>query len=292
MAMKRKVETLPPIKTVKDQLIQSKTRPITVRALAEKLGLTPDHIHRMIKADYLCVIMEKTDPNETVVFCPKEDTLDWIKMMHQPLYKRPFVRLAEVHSMLERTQGRIQHRAAEKTRRVCLTYNIPIYLDPYLGELITPEGLAALARHMWIYRNPKRYDRVTMLAFLLNSIPTWGLPNPNGRRLYVPRYTKRLELEIVKAVHLPEPERTLRVMELYEAWRDSRTAQECVARLKDYADKRTFKHRWKSGMKEVRKTIKEIWRTDQRMEKAKNQVTADDGTDQEADQEDDQAEAS
>lgn len=68
-----------------------------------------------------------------------------------------------------------------------------------------------------------RFDRVEMLTFLLNALmPTSRKP------LKRPRYTKRLELEIKRIAQLSNPERTVRAMALYEAWRDSRTVQECI----------------------------------------------------------------
>jgi hypothetical protein len=80
-----------------------------------------------------------------------------------------------------------------------------------------------------ITRNQGRYNRASMLAFLLSALP-WAR---GTKPLKVPRYTKRLDLEITRIAKLPNPERTVCAIALYKAWQDSRTATECIRRERE-----------------------------------------------------------
>jgi hypothetical protein len=250
----------PPVKPVQQYLYEGGGGPITVQALAEKIGSTVEHVQRLIQYKYLRVVMEKTDPLQTVVSAPNEKGIEWLRMMATPIHQIPLVRLEDVHKMLRPYQGQLRgnvlRNAAYKVRQVCLSFNIPIYLDPIYGELITIEGLDKLVHCMRIYRCPVRYDRATMLGFLLNAMPkpsSWGdRKNP----LKVPRYTQRLSLEIHRIMQLEQPERTIQAIALYEAWADARGVQECLTNFK-YQGSRTAKR---------------IKRMDKEMERMRNQV--------------------
>jgi hypothetical protein len=78
-------------------------------------------------------------------------------------------------------------------------------------------------------RNPERFDRASMLVFLFNALPWAQGTNP----LKVPKYTKRLDLEIKRIAQLPNPERTVCAIALYKAWQDSRTVTECIRRERE-----------------------------------------------------------
>jgi hypothetical protein len=78
-------------------------------------------------------------------------------------------------------------------------------------------------------------------------------------------YKQKLELEIHRIAHLPEPERRTQAMALYEAWRDARDVQEAVIKLEDIAPR--LRRRGK-----FRTAIRDIESLDGKMEEMKNLV--------------------
>jgi hypothetical protein len=254
---------------VKDYLYEGNGGPITVAELAAKLELPVGQIRLLIEHKYLRIVMEKADFNQTVLACPNQRGLEWLHQMGQPLYLQPFIRLDDVHRLLRAAQGRILRKPVEKCRQICMSYGIPIYLDPIYGELISIEGLAKLNHQMMIYRFPTRHDRATVLSFLLNAIPL-GFEGRRRHPLKLPRWTQGLSLEIHRIAQMPQPDRTIHAIALYEAWHDSRKVQECLQKLdnirKDLAEGNATERR------ETQRTIRQIKRLDIEMEKLRNSV--------------------
>lgn len=254
------VAMAPPIKPVREYLVKGGGGPITVRDLAQRIEGTVADVKRLIDHQYLTVVMEKADPEQTVVSCPGEEGVKWLRNMVQPIHLVPFIKLDDVHRLIRKQQGRMWWKnAVARTRRVCLTYQIPLFLDPVYGELLTIEGFAALAYHIGVYRNPTRNDRVTMLTFLMNALTEDERTKERYVRLKIPyRGAKRLNLEIARIARLGEPERTFMAQALYECWKDSRAVQECLRKLRDR--KKDYRSR------KVREVIEEIESLDRKME--------------------------
>lgn len=253
----------PPIKPVREYLLKGGGGPITVRDLAQRIEGSVDDVKRLIDFKYLTVVMEKTDPEQTVLSCPGEEGIRWLRNMVQPIHLVPFIKLDDVHRLIRKQQGRMSRKKpVERTRRVCLAYQIPLFLDPVYGELLTIEGFAELAYHIGVYRNPVRNDRVTMLSFLMNALTEDERTKERYVRLKIPRRgTKRLNLEIARIARLEEPERTFMAQSLYECWKDSRGVQECLRKLRDR------KKDYRSSR--VREAIEDIESLDRKMEALK-----------------------
>jgi hypothetical protein len=72
-----------------------------------------------------------------------------------------------------------------------------------------------------LFYKPKGLDRASLLRFYLSQIEgvRWKEPLP---------YSERLEREIDRIAHLPYPQRTMRSIALWEAFRDAKTVGECI----------------------------------------------------------------
>jgi hypothetical protein len=220
-------------KILNDYLYTRAGGPITVDALARIIKTPIERMQLLIEHKYLRVIMKKADFSQTVLACPREDAINWLRNMSQPLELRPYIPLEDVHRLVRGFQGRILEDAPKKLRQVCYGYNIPIIVDPVYGELLTIEGLAELAYRLRIYRYPTRHDRATMLEFLCSALP----PNVIKQHpLRLPDYTHRLSARIRQIAQLENPERTFQAIALYNAWRDVRSVHACLRRLDDPRD--------------------------------------------------------
>jgi len=257
----------PPYKPVREYLVKGGGGPITVRDLAQRIDGTIEQVKRLIEYKYLMVVMEKTDPGLTVLSCPNEEGIKWLKNMNQPIQLKALVPLDDVHRLLRKQQGRMLRRAVERTRRVCLSYQIPIYLDPVYGELLTIEGFSKLVYYLGVYRCPVRTDQTTMLTFLLNALSVDEQRKNRWVSLKVPRYTKRLSMEIGRIAGLKEPQRTLMAVALYENWSKARRVQECLRKLEQV--KRTYES------STTRRNIEAIERMDLEMERMIEKRTSD-----------------
>lgn len=248
-----------------DYLYTGAGGPITVEALAQRIETPIERIKLLVQHKYLRVVMAKADFNQTVLACPREDGLTWLKNMSRPLELRPFIPLEDVHRLVRRYQTRVQRKAILKIRQICYAYNIPILVDPVYGELLTIEGLAELSYRLRIYRAPVRYDRATMLEFLVSALP------PDVVKQYpikLPRYTQRLSLRIRQISQLDNPERTFQAIALYNAWKDARAVHACLRQLDDPRDLR-------KKYKGIPLTIieAEVQQVDREMEKLKDSVS-------------------
>lgn len=261
-------------KSIQDRLLEGSSGPITIQQLAERLSCSVEQLQPLVDHNYLRVVFKKNPFPQTIVACPKEDGLEWLKLMFAPLQYRPFIRLTEVERMLAHYRAtkfrkwKNEPLTVERYRVICQMKKIQIYVDPVFGELLDIDGLGKLTRSLWIYKKSVKKDRAGMLAYLLNTLPRKDQVN-----LKVPRYSYKLSQEINRIAHLPIEQRTVMAMYLYEAWRDSRTVQECLVKLKDmekYTSKRDgCNYDYKAGPK-----VAEVVKLDQKMERMKDQVTS------------------
>ena len=91
------------------------------------------------------------------------------------------------------------------------------------GNLMSFNALKSYARARMKYYKPKGYGRAALLRYFLSQIEGTRWKDP-------PPYSRKLDLEINRIAHLPEPLRTIRAVALIEAFREARTATECIRR--------------------------------------------------------------
>lgn len=117
------------------------------------------------------------------------------------------------------------HLTPDELRSFIVHYNIPLYHDPVFGELMTINGLRAVQRGTYAERRTARYDTQAMLLFLTKQDGiTW---NPRNHS-----YWMQLDAEIRRICALPEPDRTMRAVTLWTAWRDAKQFRECLAKYR------------------------------------------------------------
>jgi hypothetical protein len=275
------------LKKLHDHLTDDSSGPISIRELSKLLDTKPEELKPLVDHFYLRIVFRKPDFPDAIVSKPSPGAMEWLKLMFQPVYLRPLIRLSEVPSMLEpyyknnASYKKDASKLLEKLRKVCLTYKIPIHSDLVMGELLSINDLQKLVRRWSIYKNPTSYDRATILAFLLNALPKWyrwdetcrkGAVTP--RLLKVPYYTARLNAEIGRVAKLPIEQRVPMAMQLYEAWRDARSVQECLYQLKSYEEAmkelKAEGYRWEGnpGIRMIKRILKTNWT----IEKLKNAV--------------------
>ena len=272
---------------VVEELRSSGGKPISIAELALKLEVPPFRLRPLIQNEYLRVVIPSAKLESTIVAHPHEDALQWLKQMFCPLIRQPFVRLADVHDMIKGYKGRkIERDATARLGQLCMMYGIPLLFDPVFGELLTIEGLNQLLIVQGIAKKAGPKSRVGMLSFLLQSLPHRSRPSSNGDARWkkqkeheiratfeVPKYYQRLELEINRIAHLPEPQRTIRAVSLREAWRDARTVSRLLGDYRKIADRFT-----REGIGRVDREVEELHRfvieqLDQEKKKKENDST-------------------
>jgi hypothetical protein len=164
--------------------------------------------------------------------------------MFQPLELRPVIPVREASKLWKITDHEII--------KWCKSYKIPIYADPVFGNLMSFKALKSYARLRRKYHKSKRRNRAGFLRFYLSEI--WG-----ERWKEPPPYSERLEMEIKRIVHLPQPYRTIRSMALIKAFQDARTVTECIRRERQISEEVM---RCERSIEELReKVLTQCWRS-------------------------------
>jgi hypothetical protein len=203
------------MEAVRDALTQNTVGQISIAGLARLVEAPPIRLYPLIEHGYLKVVIPNDDFDQIIVARPGERRIQWLKYMFQPLVMKPIIPLKEAAELFGLTEG-----YAEK---YCFYFRIPMQSDPAFGNLIPFKSLKRLARAAWSYR---RFDRAGLLRYFMSQIERvrWKEPPP---------YSKRLEKEIGRIATLPQPARTERSIALILAFRDARTATECLRRQKE-----------------------------------------------------------
>jgi hypothetical protein len=203
------------METVQKALTKDTVGLITITELAQLIEAPVEKLQPLVEHKYLRVVMAKEPFERTVVARPGQRATEWLRMMFQPLKIRPLIPLREVGKLWKVTEHHVL--------KICRAYRIPVQHDPVFGYVMSFNSLKSFARARMKYYKPKGYGRAQLLRYFLSQIEgvRWKNPLP---------YSERLEREINRIAHLPEPLRTIRAMALYEAFRDARTAMECLRR--------------------------------------------------------------
>ena len=201
------------METIPEALTTNTVGPISIADLAKLIEAPVEKLRGLVEHEYLRVVMAKEEFEQTIVARPRQSGIDWLKMMFQPVKMRPLIPLREVGKLWKVTENHVL--------KVCRSYRIPVYHDPELGHLMSFNALKSFATARGKYFKPKGYSRAPLLRYFLSQIVGVAWKNP-------PSYSRKLQLEINRVAHLPEPERTIRSCELIEVFRDAKTAAECI----------------------------------------------------------------
>lgn len=185
---------------------------ITIRRLAWISKLRVPKFRALLDAGILEVVKKDVSIGRTVVKQPTPAKMEWIKQMLKPLNLRPLIRLREVAEMLGLRPIDLRERCSAK--------NLKFFRDPAYGELLTPQDVGRVLRAGIVDTRVAgrwRFDRMSLLQFLTGD--EWG----REMRYKVLPYSVYLEREVKRIAKLPEPNRTLRAVALYEAFQDAKS---------------------------------------------------------------------
>ncbi len=190
---------------------------ITATQLAADLGIEPARIQPLIDRGYLRIMAPGYSLETTIVARPLPAALAWLKSLFAPLRMRPFLPVEDVAKLFK--------LSSETIRSFIVHYNIPLYDDPVFGELMTINGMRAVQQCIYDERHKTRFDRQAMLKFVLKQHGIASNHFPHS-------YSTKLDAEIRRVCAMKEPDRTVRAVALWTAWRDARTIEAC---LKSYS---------------------------------------------------------
>jgi hypothetical protein len=206
-------------------LVSESTPFVSVAEMATMLRVEADRVPLLVKLGYL----RYHEGDESKIALPKRTSIRWLRLMLLPLPNRPLFTLQEVAKMSEiipaRKGGGWQGEGIKLIRKLCATYAIPIYADEQFGELMSPDSFIQLLDALFGYREPMRFDRTALVEWMR------GLKTNRRLRYNLP-YSKLLESEIGRIVRLNDPERTMRAVALWEAYRDAKLVSTCIAKYK------------------------------------------------------------
>jgi hypothetical protein len=187
---------------------------------------SPERVKLIARLGYL----KFHEGDETKVVLPSASAIRWLRAMLLPLPERPLFTLHEITELLASTPRRARKGSDGAVRnlikKLCAAYSIPIHFDEAWGEMLSPTSFIDLLDALHGYRTPARFDRLALIEWMRTINPKrrlrWNLP-----------YSKLLEGEIRRIVRLDEPERTMRAVALWEAYRDAKMISNCLGNYRD-----------------------------------------------------------
>ncbi len=197
---------------------------VAIADLATEFGTTVPTLWQLIRRGYLR-LADKTDSCfTTTIEIPGPAAYDWLRQMFAPLRLRPYLPLfvaAELYGI-----------TVQEARMLCLQANVVFQFDPVFGEVMPLTAWRDLGQALFCARRPLSFDRQTLLETF-----SWMLdfaPKPRGRpdKIYAVPRSVRIEREIQRIAAMKEPERAMRAIEFFAAYRDARTVAEACARRK------------------------------------------------------------
>jgi len=193
---------------------------VSVLDLANELGVTDvERLRPLIEYHYLRILEAHEYLADCLVGRPEPDALRWLKGMLEPLTMRPFLTVEQAAELMQCNVNEL--------RLLCVTHNFQLYADPAFGELISIYQFHRLFDRLRETHDGIRFDRQSMLLMLRNVMPQRQGFRYRQKPL---SYSKRLELEIIRIGKLPEPDRTLRAVALWESYCDARNIRDCLQR--------------------------------------------------------------
>lgn len=195
---------------------------VTLSALAAELAVEVERLRPLVDHEYLKIITFHDFLDDCIVARPYGDGMRWLKNLLAPLPLIPLLPLAYAGTLL--------NVSGNAVRRFCVYYDIPMFDDPTLGELITIKSYYDLVEKLngakANKRSTHRFDRQTMFQAIAR-----GLDKPL-RKILVPPYSQIIEEEIRRVRLMDEPEKGFRSLALYQAFTD---AQRAIERFKEWA---------------------------------------------------------
>jgi len=184
--------------------------PISVADLAVELQTTEDKVFLLVKEGYLTPLKVSDHPFLYMVGKPKPAAMTWLRQALGPLPLIPIVPFYYVREMLGLSDWTL--------KRLILEHNIPLYIDVAFGQTMTILAFHQLFNQLYPWTERVRFDRQMFLNILC------GIDKGSGNTFVRPLpFDKVLEEELHRIARLPEPQRSLRGYDIYEAFRDAKS---------------------------------------------------------------------
>lgn len=197
---------------------------INVNDFAQALGVTKAEVNRLVVAGYIkrarppfkrdAESGELSRARGWEVVQPSPAAMEWLKGCFQPVKFRPILKLKEVALMAGTKLSEI--------RKLCLTYGIPIHVDPVFGELLTINEFEQMMDRLHGMQENCRFDRGAFLYYLR------ALSTGKRARVRPPRFSERVEIEIARILRLKEPARTIRAGVFMNCYWSARGLLRCM----------------------------------------------------------------
>jgi hypothetical protein len=125
------------IETIPEALTTNTEGLISVENLARLLETTVERLRPVVEHKCLRVVTAHEDVAQTIVLCPGQRAIEWLRNLFQPLKMRPLIALAEA--------GKLWNISEAEVLKYCRSAEIPVYSDPAFGYLLTFKALKSLA---------------------------------------------------------------------------------------------------------------------------------------------------
>lgn len=216
------------IANLPQSLIPETPKTILLSELATALDVSPKRLIPLIENGYLKVV----SANPPAVLEPPPGAVNWLKFMFMPLPMRPFLSTEMV--------AEIEDMHLTSIRNLCLNHDIPLYLDPVFGELMSINSFHRLHRQIFQNLEPTRFDRQAMLVALMRVVD----PENYADFLEQPEYSVHLEKEINRISKMLDPMRTESALRLWAAYSSAKSVSDCLAAARGKEAGR-LKHMWR-----------------------------------------------
>jgi hypothetical protein len=191
---------------------------VSVKDLAKELGVSdPEQLRPLIDHQYLRILELHDYLPDCLVGRPEPAALAWLRGALQPLALRPFLTIGQTADLM--------HSDEASLRLLCVSYDIQLYIDPVFGEMLTIRQFHKLWNKLRDTRDGARFDRQAMITLLRTAVNQSNAFRPSPLN-----YSKRLEIELIRIAKLDEPNRTMRAVAFWEAYRDAKNIRACLSR--------------------------------------------------------------
>jgi hypothetical protein len=202
--------------TAKDAL--QSVDPISVTDLARELETTENKVLLLLEEGYLTLLKESATPFLCLVGRPAPAAMQWLKQALSPLPLVPIIPVSYAMEML---------RVGSKgMKRLLLEHGIQVYIDVAMGPMMTIMAFHQMFSLIYPWHERIRFDRQMFFSILA------GIDLGGGEKFIRPiPFDVMLEEELARIGKLPEPQRALRAMDVYQAYLDAKSITSVIRKL-------------------------------------------------------------
>jgi hypothetical protein len=195
--------------TAKDAL--QSPEPISITDLARELEVSENKVLLLLEEGYLSLLKKSDTPFLCQVGRPAPAAMRWLKQALSPLPLIPVIPVSYAKQLMgvKTTAG---------MKKLLLEHGIHVYIDLALGSMISIASFHKMFSLVYPWHERVRFDRQMFFNILT------GIDLGSGEKFVRPApFDVTLEEEIVRIAKLPQPQRALRAMDMYLAYKDAKS---------------------------------------------------------------------